>query len=281
MVIPCDPCELCGDDPQYCGCPVHHYPLPEGRAMGKYDDLLHGKPEALPEHHCELCGALDRYCPGHVSDIEILNIRGGLKRMMPVAPRPEASGPYRLALEPTDAARINWGYFVGDPVALWTPDGERMILEKEFAYVDPKTKRWGAPRGAILDGASIPRALWSLVGSPYRGKYRYASIIHDYHCRAQVETWESVHLCFYYACLAGGTGRALAKILYYGVYHFGPKWGYRAPTGYVPVSRGRAPELPMVTVEAIEKFIVETDPTLELLRALDPSELGVTYRNST
>lgn len=247
--------------------------------MGKYDEALYGKPEALPEHHCELCGALDRYCPGHESDIEILNLRGGLKRMMPV--RPEGGLYESAARKAQEHGGASVGYFVGDPVAVWTPDGDRMILEKDFAYVDPKTKRWGAPRGAILDGASIPRALWSLVGSPYRGKYRYASIIHDYHCRIQVESWESVHSCFYYACLAGGTGRALAKILYYGVYHFGPKWGYRAPTGYVPVSRGRAPDLPMVKIEAIEKFIVETDPSLELLRALDPAELGVTYRNST
>ena len=30
---------------------------------------------------------------------------------------------------------------------------------------------WAAPSGSIIDGASIPRVLWSLVGSPITGDY--------------------------------------------------------------------------------------------------------------
>jgi hypothetical protein len=61
------------------------------------------------------------------------------------------------------------------------PD-RRMILEAAFRYKDPKGKTWDAPAKWSIDGASIPRALWTLVGSPYTGNYRLASIVHDVAC---------------------------------------------------------------------------------------------------
>ena len=36
------------------------------------------------------------------------------------------------------------------------------------------------PVGFWTDGASIPRALWAVVGSPLKGAYRDAAVIHDY-----------------------------------------------------------------------------------------------------
>lgn len=34
-------------------------------------------------------------------------------------------------------------------------------------------------KGLITDGASIPRVLWNLIGSPFNGNYTFAAIIHD------------------------------------------------------------------------------------------------------
>ena len=83
---------------------------------------------------------------------------------------------------------------------------------------------WAAPSGSIIDGASIPRVLWSLVGSPFTGDYVYASIVHDVACDTRTRPWRDTHYMFYLACLAGGTRRGQAKLLYLAVRNFGPRW---------------------------------------------------------
>jgi hypothetical protein len=83
---------------------------------------------------------------------------------------------------------------------------------------------WDAPRGSLVDGASIPRVLWSLVGSPFTGDYVYGSIVHDVACDTRTRAWRDTHYMFYLACLAGGTRRGLAKLLYLAVLNFGPRW---------------------------------------------------------
>jgi hypothetical protein len=75
------------------------------------------------------------------------------------------------------------GSFSGEPEAVWlTEDGTEdrgMRLLKAFSFEDPDSKKWPAPTGSVVDGASIPRALWTIVGSPYTGDYRRASVVHD------------------------------------------------------------------------------------------------------
>ena len=46
------------------------------------------------------------------------------------------------------------------------------------------------PIGFITDAASIPKIVWSIVGSPWTGKYVYAAIIHDWHYHTQKITRE-------------------------------------------------------------------------------------------
>jgi hypothetical protein len=83
---------------------------------------------------------------------------------------------------------------------------------------------WAAPSGSLVDGASIPRVLWSLVGSPFTGDYVYASIVHDVACDTRTRPWRDTHYMFYLACLAGGTRRGRAKLMYLAVRNFGPRW---------------------------------------------------------
>ncbi len=119
------------------------------------------------------------------------------------------------------------GHFVGDVEAKWlveSGDDRRMKLLKEFSYVDANGKRWTTPKDWIVDGASIPRFLWTLVGSPFTGGYRRASVIHDYYCDKKNEPWQAVHKMFYWASLAGGVSEVEAKILYAGVFVGGPRW---------------------------------------------------------
>lgn len=61
----------------------------------------------------------------------------------------------------------------------WLPDGVHMRLLDDATYTDPQGRVWTAPAGFVTDGASIPDELWSLIGSPFTGKYRVAAVFHD------------------------------------------------------------------------------------------------------
>jgi hypothetical protein len=86
-----------------------------------------------------------------------------------------------------------------------------------------------AEEGRKVDGASIPWLLWNKwVGPPFVGDYRRASVVHDTACEdgpKAADSSQTVHRMFYDACLAGGVGRAKAKVMYWAVRTFGPKWG--------------------------------------------------------
>jgi hypothetical protein len=99
-----------------------------------------------------------------------------------------------------------------------------MKLTEPFSYVDPGGLHWDAPTGSIVDGASIPQIGWTIIGGPFEGKYRNASVIHDVACVKRDKAWEQVHYMFYTAMIAGGVERVRAKIMYAAVYHFGPRW---------------------------------------------------------
>ncbi|WP_419174394.1 DUF1353 domain-containing protein [Desulfosediminicola sp.] len=99
-----------------------------------------------------------------------------------------------------------------------------MKLIEEFKFIDPNGMVWISPKDSITDGASIPKFAWPIIGSPFKGKYRAASVIHDISCKERVRTWESVHLAFYYAMMASGVSRAKAKVMYAAVYFRGPRW---------------------------------------------------------
>src|SRR6266446_3380743 len=95
-----------------------------------------------------------------------------------------------------------------------------MRLTKAFSFEDPSHKIWLAPKNAVIDGASIPRALWTLVGSPYTGDYRRASIVHDKACDDAVNNStarRAADRMFYHACRAGGCSIEDATLLYVGV----------------------------------------------------------------
>src|SRR5262245_52447388 len=116
------------------------------------------------------------------------------------------------------------GQFIGEIVARWMPDGQRMQLTEQFAYMDARSERWTVPEGTIVDGASIPRYLWTVVGAPFAGKYRRSSVIHDYFCQKMSRPWRDVHKVFYEASVAEGNSLYHAKLMYGAVYAWGPRW---------------------------------------------------------
>ena len=98
----------------------------------------------------------------------------------------------------------------------------RTVLD--FGFLDADGRHWPVPLGTSVAGASIPKALPSLWGGPWQGKYREACVVHDYHCAARSADWQSVHRMFYGAMRTSGVSEPRAKLIYAGVYFAGPRW---------------------------------------------------------
>jgi hypothetical protein len=122
--------------------------------------------------------------------------------------------------------------YEGTVMTEWLSDGRRMTLLEDFTYVDGTGRRWKAPEGSTIDGASIPRALW-WAGGPYEGEYRDASVVHDVYCdeNPKTATWRAVHRMFYDAMLTSGVDKARALVMYGAVYRHGPRWPDPGPPG--------------------------------------------------
>ena len=172
---------------------------------------------------------------------------------------------------PTIAAQ--WGEFRGTVRTEWLSDGRNMRLLSDFEYVDPIGTTWPAPTGTKIDGASIPQVFWSFIGGPFEGKYRSASVVHDYACQVRNRSWRLVHQMFYAACRAGGVSELSSKVMYGAVYHFGPRWADDA----VRLLRDDADFLRMreyitrnskITLDAIEELT--SNFLRELVRELPP-----------
>lgn len=106
---------------------------------------------------------------------------------------------------------------------------QRKLLGADFGYVDRNGVGWQTNKGAETDGASIPPLLQPFVGSPWEDGYIRAAVIHDWYCDRHVRSWQDTHLVFYNAMLASGLNVAKAKLMFYAVYSFGPRWGYLVP----------------------------------------------------
>jgi hypothetical protein len=132
------------------------------------------------------------------------------------------------ALAANGARAQTQGRFEGDLVLKVLADGLDMQVIQSFNYIDSHGVAWPVPPGTIVDGASIPRAFWTIIGAPYTGKFREASVIHDYYCETHSRHWKAVHKVFYDGMLARGVNSLQAKLMYVAVYRFGPRWDYDA-----------------------------------------------------
>lgn len=121
----------------------------------------------------------------------------------------------------------NWGLYPKRPLELRDfvpPDGRRFSIIHDFPYVDKSGRIWPAPADLIVDGASIPRPFWVLIGGPLEGLYREASVVHDVACCAQMQRWQDVHHMFYDAMRCSGVSWLKAKTMFFAVWIGGPRW---------------------------------------------------------
>ena len=191
---------------------------------------------------------------------------------------------------PPEVAK-EWGEFPVPARVELLDDGREVRLLEDFVYLDPRGRAWTASKNSVVNGASIPKAFWTIAGGPFEGEYRNASIVHDEACVRMTEPSETVHLMFYEACRCGGVPEYKAKVLYAAVYHFGPKWTIRpvheqmvkiGPDGkeqVVTITRTvpyleRTTQDPAATVrDKLEEYIKSENPLLADLVALNPDSL--------
>jgi hypothetical protein len=121
-------------------------------------------------------------------------------------------------------APSDYGTFNGPVRARWLPDGRFMALCEALEFTERHGPTWTAPVATRTDGASIPPVFWSVIGGPFEGKYRDAAVIHDYECCIKARPWRAVHRMFYAGMMANGEALWRAKLMYFAVYFFGPRW---------------------------------------------------------
>jgi Protein of unknown function (DUF1353) len=162
-----------------------------------------------------------------------------------------------------------WGHFTGEPVTKWNPDGRTMTLLTELRYTDPNGEVWVAPVGSQVDGASIPRYLWSIMGGPFEGKYRNASVLHDVAYGERKRPWQDCDRMFYNAMRCSGVSVTEAKTMYYALYRFGNHWKF-------PIKRGKPVKFEGQTVaraipRAVPVSVDEVNDARDWIRRAEPS----------
>ena len=165
------------------------------------------------------------------------------------------------------ARAAGWGYFSGPVEARWENDGVTMVLLNELRYTDPYGEVWVAPAGSRVDGASIPRAFWSIMGGPFEGKYRNASVLHDVAYDEQKRSPREVDLMFYNAMRASGVGAVKAKTMYYSLLRHGRHWKHKQATPANPDAPARGTAVAPGELGEIQRWIQTNDPDLEQIEA--------------
>ncbi len=118
-------------------------------------------------------------------------------------------------------------YFLGDVRTEWLEHEGRdrkMTLLDSFWFCDSSGCEWWAGEGTLFDGASVPRPLWPLFGSPFVGDYRRAAVLHDAYYKFKERPRKAVDQMFLEAMRCDGVGRIKSRLMYAAVRAFGPRW---------------------------------------------------------
>ncbi|HUD33476.1 MAG TPA: DUF1353 domain-containing protein, partial [Variovorax sp.] len=178
-------------------------------------------------------------------------------------------------LEAVTESTPGYGRYTEAPLTEWLDDGRHMQLKRPFGYIEETGREWPVPAETVVDGASIPQAFWSLIGGPFSGPYRDASIVHDYYCDVREHPWRDTHRMFHEAMRCSGVGTARAKVMFYAVYRFGPRWTMGPSAMAEGFDLTEAPaSVPMpLPVEAFNAASFEADASLIRAENLDLADI--------
>ena len=132
-------------------------------------------------------------------------------------------------------AQEGTGHFLGDLKLLdvasefidsgpFDPGHTEFKLLADYTYVTDAGKEYTVPSGTVVNGTSIPTAVWSVIGGPWSGRYRNAAVIHDFLCEVKAEDSDTVHRIFLESMMNSGVPAWKAKTMYFAVLKGGPQW---------------------------------------------------------
>lgn len=93
-------------------------------------------------------------------------------------------------------------------------------LHVVLSHVDQVMHWVTIPPGYRFDGASIPRCLWSLIGSPFEPSLMKAACVHDWYCEHTADCYQSRVIgdaVFFYLLTKAGVARWRRVLMYLGV----------------------------------------------------------------
>jgi hypothetical protein len=156
------------------------------------------------------------------------------------------------------SGKHGWGEFSGPIKTEWL-SGDRMRLLEDAIYTGHDGYEWKVKAGDVIDGASIPQVFRSLVGGRYDGDYKFASVFHDVYCGNRVKPWRDVHYMFYTGMRAKGMSDKKAKLMFYAVWKFGPRWNKLK----IPIP---TPDPTAAEAKKIQTTIDKTNPSVETIQ---------------
>ena len=109
-----------------------------------------------------------------------------------------------------------------NPLVIIHVDHQHIELERPYKPDDLCAET--IPKGFISDGASIPRFLWSTIGSPFHPPFIPAALYHDYLLslpRGLLWDKKKIDREFHRLLIANGVSRFRAGLMYQAVRVFG------------------------------------------------------------
>lgn len=169
---------------------------------------------------------------------------------------------------PPDLAREavdKFGRYDGLPIKLSEVVAGRARVLKALSFTDAADQNWAVPVGMTTDGASIPRPFWSLIGKPFEGRYVEAALVHDRFCDTRERSWRDTHRVFYAAMRTSGVPAFKAKVMFYAVFRFGPRWRLpaSAEASPAPIDQRPATSADAPTILADAEAIFAHDLSIE------------------
>jgi hypothetical protein len=125
-----------------------------------------------------------------------------------------------------EAEGIDHGSFKGRVVVEWLDDPfvPTMRLVEPFAYQQAKGRTWEVPGGHVLKGRGMPPLFRDLIGQPFYGGFRKASIVYDHATQEMKQPWDEAQLMFLEASMAEGVNEPEAKAMYMLLRAQGSRW---------------------------------------------------------
>jgi len=167
------------------------------------------------------------------------------------------------------------GRFIGKVVVEWLDDDPfipGIRLMEDFAFEDARGTTWLAPKGAVLDGRSVPLVFRDQFGVPFLGQYRKSSVLYDHYCNSMSEPWKAVHRMFYHAAVTEGVDDIEARLMYMTLYAGGLRWEMKGSSCYSHCHTSAAaltwkPDIQNVDLKSVAGWIRQSSPDLYAIDA--------------